>query len=351
MRSLNLRGGNRRSSAVSMVFIGVVLCSGVIAFGLEGIFFGYDEANPNLTNDLRLASQADVGYDWWSSESRKYNVEDGQTIPYAYHDGYADTWLINGNYTPLEMAQRWRSIMLGNGDPGFPERNVGTPTVIVLDEIGSDFSDADAAVGGKKGPRLRQALDHYFNLSGNRSHIIAMISPGLSQQLVTPSDYNDLMYCANSRLRWVGLELYCPYSEFRNGRGGLTGDAYLARYLTKPIWNWTTNVGMFTSRVHAVLKISNDADGTTRTDFHKYINREFWMMANGYTDAAHTTVSANVKAVLREGVGAYCFEPGTAANQLVTTQTARDSWQKQFIKWYCADGNTTPHAYGLAPLP
>jgi hypothetical protein len=179
-----------------------------------------------------------------------------------------------------------------------------------------------------------------------------MISPGLSQQLVTPSDYNDLMYCANSRLRWVGLELYCSYSEFRNGRGGLTGDDFLARYLTKPIWNWTTNVGMFTTRVHAVLKVTNDADGTGRTDFHKYLNREFWMMANGWTNAAHTTVSANVKAVLREGVGAYSFTPGTAPDsQLDPSITARDSHHKQFVKWYCADGNTAPHVYGLAPLP
>jgi hypothetical protein len=335
----------------SLVFAAVLLGSCVVALGIEQIFFGYDEGEPLMTDNIRGSTVDRIGTDWWSSEEPKFNVEDGQQLPYAYHDAWFDVWLADGTLTPVACAQRWRSIITGQGDPKFPGRNVGNPSVIVLDEIGTTFSDADATTGGKKGGLLRAALDEYFQLSGNRSHIIGLMSPGLSQQLAAASNYNDIIYCTNSRLRWMGLELYCKYSEFRNGRENKTGDDYLARFLTQPMRNWITTNGMFRDRVRPVLKVSNDADGTTRADYHKFLNRQFWFMANGWYNGARTAVDGNVKVCMQGGVGAYKFEPGTLADQLVDTITARDSHHEQFIYWYCDQLNTAPHAYGLAPLP
>ena len=337
--------------ATSVVFAAVVLCSGLVAFGIEQIFFGYDEDEPLMTDNIRGSTFERIGYDWWSSEEPKFNVEDGQQLNYAYHDAWFDVWLADGTMTPLQMAQRWRSIILGNGDPKFPTRNVGDPTVIVLDEIGTTFSDGNAPVGGNKGPLLREALDHYFTLAQNRSHIIGLMSPGLSQQLAPKANYDDIIYCTNSRLRWMGLELYCKYSEFRNGREGLTGDNYLARFLTQPMRNWITTNGMFRDRVCPVLKVSNDADGTTRTDYHKFHNRQFWFMANGWYNGARTAVDNNIKVCMQGGVGAYKFEPGPGPNELNPSITARDSHHEQFIYYYCDQLNTAAHPYGLAPLP
>jgi hypothetical protein len=339
-----------RAFASFAVFVAVVGGVSAISMGIEQIFFGYDETEPLMTDNIVDASFVDIGYDWWSSEEPKYD-DLGNQLPYAYHDGYFDEWLDNGRLTPLQLAQRWRSIILGDGDPEFPTRNVGDPTVIVLDEVGTLFSDQDASVGGKKGHLLHQALDHYFTMAQNRSHIIAVMSPGLSQQLAPKSNYDDIIYCTNSRLRWMGLEVYCKYSEFRTGRGGLTGDEYLARYLTQPMRNWITTNGMFRDRVRPVLKVSNDADGTTRTDYHKFLNRQFWFMANGWYNGARTASDNNVKVCMRGGVGAYKFEPGTLPDSLDPGITARDSQHKQFIVHYCTNGQTAAHSYGLAPLP
>jgi hypothetical protein len=320
-----------------------------VAQAVESIHFGYQEANPTLTDDIRLSTR--IGYAWWSANTKRYNVENGSGIPYSYHDGYVE-W-IGVSKTPTQAAQRWQSILNGQGDPwtGASGLTVGMPTIILLDEINSNFKNSG------QGPALREALRLFIvYFGGNRSQIVALASPAISQGTgVTASNYGDVIYSANNYLRFLALEVYCSHKGYITGydpgdptfRG--TDDTYLANRLAFGIRNWTTTMGVSASRIMPMFAISNwaESQGTTSKSFYKFLNRQFWFLANGWYNASHSGVDANIKTALRNGVGSYNWAPGTSDWQLTPSKTTRDSFHEKYIMWYSVGGNLNAHGDGV----
>ncbi|HNT34801.1 MAG TPA: hypothetical protein PKH07_07370, partial [bacterium] len=204
-----------------------------------------------------------------------------------------------------------------------------------------------------QGAHLRSALDNYFSATGNRSHIVGMWQRSLAlTSNPNNGNFDDLIYCVNSRLRWASLETYCSHQGFITGTDpdgnniGQTDDYYLATRLTAPIRRWSlvcTN-----SRLKGNLTPSKFGTypGYSKS-FYKFLNREFWFMANGWYDGARTQVSTNVKEILRTGMDGYTWTPGEGLWQLGTGYTTRDGFFEKYIMWYSVGGNTNAHSDGV----
>jgi len=317
---------------------------------VESLHMGYDAGYLDLTNDLRLSTR--IGYIWWSKEKETWNPENGTWMSYAYHDGYFD----QAGHTAAELAARWNQIINGGGDPWVPGRMPGQanypgdPNIIVLDEITSNQSDANG------GQYLLDALSIYCSTYGNRDHIMAYLSPAVTQTSSPSTTYSKVVYCGANYLRRLCLELYLSHESYVTGNnnsglnpGYLQGDAYLNGRLGNPIRRWI-NAGVPASRVMPILAVSNiaEAHGTTSKGFYKFLNRQFWWMANGrYGD--NQTGDAGIKTALRGGVGSYSWAPGTGDYDWVLTpsKNTRDSFHEKYIMWYCVGGNTAAHSDGV----
>ena len=305
---------------------------GRTCFAVESIHFGYIDAEPAMTNSLRLPTRD--GTLWWSANKQRYNAEDGLPVAYSYHDGYVENgFFINGTtHTAAEAAARWRSIMTGNGDPwtGVSGAQIGTPSIIILDELVANFTD------GGNGTLLRNALQTYLTYPGaTRNDIAAFLSPGFCQSTsIVLSNYDDLVYSANNYLRSIQLELYATEANFNSG-----GETYLASQFGAPLRKWTTTFGVSASRVQPTLLVSNLADAAGG-NYPAFLNRQFQFMANGWYTAGHA-FDANVATALRNGVSSYTWTPGTADYQLLTSETLRDAYFEEFLNWYSVQGNTT----------
>lgn len=349
-----------RTPTARLGLIVALLLPAAAARAVESIHFGYDESHASMTDAIRLSSR--IGYTWWSANTKRYNVEDGSGIPYSYHDGYVE-WIgakSGTSKTPQDAANRWKSILDGNGDPwtGQSGTVIGDPTIILLDEVTTRFKDVVDGDGlGGQGPALKQALAAFIALGGTRSQIVILCSPSLSMGTgIVASQYDDLKYCANNYCRFFVLEVYVTQKGFLTGydpdettyRG--TGDTYLANRLTYGIRNWTTTVGVTAGRVMPMILISNRADEAA-TNYYKFLNRCMWFMANGWYNASHSGVDANIKTALRNGVGSYNWTPGTGDYQLITSNTTRDTFLEKYIMWYCVGGNLNAHSDGVTPPP
>lgn len=344
----------RKSIGISAaVFLLVFTSSGAFGAKVESINFGYSETYPTMTNAIRFSNN--LTYGWWSANVKRYNVEDATGIPYSYHDGYVET--IGGTHTAAQAAARWRSILTGGGDSWIPNGGgaasiIGTPTIILLDEVGTGFKDSE------QGPALKSALQQFIALGGTRSQIVILASPGLSMGSgVVAANYSNVIYCANNYCRWFVLELYTTQNGFLTGydpdsptvyRG--VGDAYLASRLTFGIRNWTTTMGVSATRVMPMIQVCSVAD-QGQSNFYKYMNRQFWFMANGWYNAAHSGSDANIKTALKNGIGSWTWTPGTGQYELPTSNTTRDTYFEKYLAWYSAGQNTTMHSDGVTPPP
>jgi len=320
------------------------------ARAVETYNYGYVESTPALTDAIRLSTR--IGYTWFTAHRKQYSVENGAGVPYAYHDGYVG-W-VGAQKTPAEAVARWKSILDGNGDPWTGEGGnlTGQPTIILLDEVNSDFKD------NLQGPALRSALHAFANAPGyNKSQIVVLASPDLSMGSgVIASNYNDLIYCANNYCRMFVLEVYVTHQGFNTGydpgestfRG--TGDTYLANRLTFGIRNWTTTMGVSATKVAPMILVSNRAD-LGGVNFYKFMNRSFWFMANGWYNGSRTGTDSNIRTAMRHGVSSYSWYPGTGDYQLSTGKTTRDIFFEKYNMWYCVGGKTAAHSDGLAPQP
>lgn len=322
------------------------------ALAVESLHMGYSSSYPVLTDALRLSKR--IGWVWWSKERDYANPENGLPLPYAYHDGYFD---LSGR-TPAELASRWNQILTGGGDPWVPTRMPGQanypgdPTIIVLDEVTSAQSDTNG------GQHLLDALSIYCALYGAREDIMAYFSPGVTQT-TSQSSYSRVVTAAQNYLRRACLELYLSHESYvtGNNNGGLNpgllqGDSYLNARLGDPIRRWI-NAGIPASRVMPVLAVSNiaEAHGSTTKDFHKFLNRQLWWLANGRY-GNNKTNDPGIIAALRGGVGSYSWTPDTSgagdyAWRLATSRTTRDSYLEKYIMWYCVGGNKNAHSDGV----
>ncbi len=320
--------------------------------GVESLHMGYNSGYPTLTDALRLSKR--IGCVWWSKEKDYFNPENGYPIPYAYHDGYFN----QAGRTPEELAARWNQILKGGGDPWVPTRMPGeanypgNPTVIVLDEVGGGQSDAN---GGR---HLHDALAIYCSTYGTREDIMAYLSPGVTQTS-TPANYSYLIAAAQNYLRKVCLELYLSHESYVTGNNnsglnpaGQKGDAYLNGRLGNPIRRWI-NAGVPASRVMPILSISmiSEAHGATTKEFYKFLNRQFWWMANGRY-GNNLTGDQGIITAMRNGVGSYTWRPDTDGAgpyswRTSTTQTTLDTYFEKYIMWYCVGGNTNAHSDGI----
>jgi hypothetical protein len=314
---------------------------------VESVQFGYDLSAPGLTDALRLSGR--TGLNWWSLNTTRTNVEDGAPLPYAYHDGYVE--LIGTTFTPAEAALRWHMILHGQGDPwtGASAASIGAPSIILLDEVSTAFQDTG------QGPALQEALRLYLtSYGGSRDDIIAFASRSVS---LTPynSRYGSLIYSANNYLRYLALELYATQEGFVTGyerdqpgvfRG--TDDTYLINRYVTPIRRWT-QAGVAAERLLPTFTASNygDANGTTTTPFYKFLNRQFWVLANGWYTPDHSSVDPNIQRVLRNGVGAYKWSPGSSIWQLFPSESTRDTHFEDYLRWYCVEGRRDPHPDGV----
>ena len=319
------------------------------AVEVETLHMGYNSAYPDLTDALRLSTR--IGCVWWSKEKDYHNPENDCPMPYAYHDGYFDT----PGFTPAQLAARWNQILNGGGDPWILSRMPGganfpkDPTIIVLDEITGKQSDANG------GQHLLEALRIYCSSYGTRDDIMAYLSPGVSRTS-SPANYSSVITAAIHYLRRVCLEVYCSHEAYVTGsnESGFNanlqkGDVYLNGMLGNPIRRWA-NAGVPASRIMPILAVSNkmDARGSTTKPFYKFLNRQFYWLANGrYGDSL--TGDASIITALRGGVGTYSWSPGTDPSGWVvsTTETTRDTYIEKYIMWYCVGGNKKAHADGI----
>ena len=346
----------QRGLLSAVVSLCLIWCLTPIAHAVESIHFQYQESYPTQTDAIRLSTR--IGYTWFSSNVKKYNVENGAGVPYAYHDGYVE-WIgatSGTTKTPADAAARWRSILTGGGDPwtGQSGATIGTPTIILLDEITMNFTDA------AQGPSLKSALQQFIALGGTKSQIVILVSPALSMSTGSvASDYDDLKYCANNYCRYFVLEVYVTMKGFLTGydpdetayRG--TGDTYLSNRLTYGIRKWTTTFGVTASKVMPMILVCNRADkngsGGSYANYYQFLNRCMWFMANGWYTAAHAS-DANVKTALRNGVGTYTWEVGSGDYQ-ITLNANRDTFVEKYIQWYSVGGNLAAHSDGVTPPP
>ncbi len=316
---------------------------------VENIQVGFDATAPALTDALRLSGR--TGVNWWSMNTPRFNPEDGAALPYAFHDGYVE-WIGAANSptrTPAEAALRWYMILNGQGDPwtGASAASIGHPAIILLDEVTTDFKDT------LQGPALQEALWIYITqYGGSRDDIVAYLQRSASLT-ATPNLYNNLIYCANNYLRFLALEVYCSHQGFITGTDGdgnnigLTDDAYLASRLAMPFKRWA-DAGVAPLRLVPILSPSNFASypGYAKS-FNKFLNRQFWFLANGWYNSAHSGVDPNIKTALRNGVGTYKWSPGTTVWTLLTTETSRDDAFEAYLHWYCVDGHLDAHPDGV----
>ncbi len=318
---------------------------------VESPHFGYNSGAPEMTEVLRLSDR--TGLNWWSLNTPRTNVENGAALPYAYHDGYVE--LIGSTHTSAEAAERWHMILHGQGDPwtGASAASIGAPSIILLDEVTTAFKDTG------QGPAFREALRLYLTShSGSRDDIIAYASRSVSLTSIN-SQYGSLIFCANNYLRFLALELYATQEGYVTGyerdqpsvfRG--TNDTYLIDRYATPIRRWTA-AGVSAERLIPILTVSNygDANGTTTKPFYKFLNRQFWVLANGWYTDDHFGVDTNIQHVLRNGVGSYTWTPGTNSWNLVSTETNLDARFEAYLKWYCVDGRLDPHPDGVDAGP
>ena len=316
---------------------------------VESVHFGFNASYPGMTDALRLSAR--TGPNWWSLNTTRQNPEDSADIPYAYHDGYVE-WIGAASAptrTPAEAALRWYMILHEQGDPwtGATPATVGHPAIILLDEVTTNFKDT------LQGPALQEALRIYLTqYGGSRDDIIAYLQRSASLT-ATPNLYSSLTYCANNYLRYLALEVYCSHQGFITGVDadgnniGLTDDAYLATRMALPIKRWA-DAGTSPLRLLPVLALSNFAgySGYAKP-FQKFLNRQFWFLANGWYDAGHTAVDPNIKTALRNGMATYTWGPGTGVWQLDSAELSRDVYHEQYIRWYCVDGHLDAHPDGV----
>lgn len=321
---------------------------------VESIHFGYTASHPAQTDAIRLSTR--IGTAYWSQNRQNVNPENGADIPYAYHDGYIEDLGTTLIPTAAAMAQRWRNIMTGQGDSrtGVSGASIGEPDLIILDELNSNFEDAN------RGPLFREALRLYTlpvaqgGFGGSRNDIVAYMQPGLSQGTgVTNGRYDDVIFAANNYMRALALEVYATEDGFRTGIESTTnstqyptGDAYLGVRLTGPLRNWM-NRGLSETRLHPILNVSNIADANVNRDFNSFLNREFWFMANGRYSDNPTQVDLRIQTAMRRGVGSYTWAADVDNDddpyQLLTAQVARDAYFESLLAWYSAVGNTSTY--------
>ena len=196
---------------------------------------------------------------------------------------------------------------------------------------------------------MRLYLTQY---GGSRDDIVVYLQRSASLA-ATPANYSRLIYCANNYLRYVALEVYCSHKGFITGTDadnnhiGQTDDAYLAARMALPIKRWT-DAGTSPYRLLPVLATSNFATYTNYAKpFQKFLNRQFWFLANGWYDSGHTAANANIKIALRNGIGTYTWGPGTNVWQLNTNELTRDTCLEQYTRWYCVDGHLDAHPDGV----
>jgi hypothetical protein len=318
---------------------------------IESVHFGVSLANAAMTDAIRLSAR--TGTNWWSLNSNQLNPENGTAIPYAYHDGYVE-W-VGASKTAADEAARWFKILHGQGDPwtGASPATVGSPKIILLDEITTAFTDSG------QGPALQEALRLYTTIyGGSTNDIIAYASRSVS---ITPNNntYASLVYSVNHYLRCLALELYASQEGFITGyerdqpgvyRG--TNDTYLIGRWIFPVHRWITN-GMPAGKLMPILAVSNyaDSNGTSNKPGYKFLNRYFWLLANGWYAPDHVAVSAGLQTILRNGVGTYTWAPGTDSWSLVPTEVQLDSHIEAYLKWYCVDGHLDPHPDGVDAGP
>ncbi|MEO6434439.1 MAG: hypothetical protein ABIP55_01590, partial [Tepidisphaeraceae bacterium] len=305
--------------------------------GVESIHYGIfplaDPSKAPLTDNIRLSSR--IGTAWWSQNQPRTNVENGTPTPYSYHDGYVEQ--VTTTWTAAQIADRWHKIMTGQGDTytGVSGASIGTPTIIILDELVASFTD------GGQGTVLRQALANYVapvasgGQGGSREDIAAFLSPGFGQSTsIVLSNYDDVVFSANNYLRSMHLELYPTETNYNSG-----GETYLAAQLGAPLRKWTTTFGVNASRVAPTLLVSNSADADGG-NYPAFLNQQFRFMANGWYTAAHA-IDNNVRTALRNGVSSYSWAAGTGNFQLLDTITTRDAYFEEFLHWYSVLGNTS----------
>jgi hypothetical protein len=308
-------------------------------------------ANASMTDAVRLSAR--TGTNWWSLNSNQLNPENGTAIPYAYHDGYVE-W-VGASKTADDEAGRWYKILHGRGDPwtGASPVTVGSPKIILLDEVTTAFTDSG------QGPALQEALRLYTtSYGGSTNDIIAHASRSVS---ITPNNntYISLVYSVNHYLRCLALELYASHEGFITGyerdqpgvyRG--TNDTYLINRWIFPAHRWITN-GVPARKLMPILAVSNyaDSNGTSDKPCYKFLNRYFWLLANGWYAPDHVAVSTGLQTMLRNGVGSYTWAPGTTSWSLVPTETNLDSHFEDYLKWYCVDGHLDTHPDGVDAGP
>jgi hypothetical protein len=58
-------------------------------------------------------------------------------------------------------------------------------------------------------------------------------------------------------------------------------------------------------------------------------------------------VDPNIRRVLRNGVGAYKWSPGTGSWELFPAESGRDASFERYLRWYCIEGRRDPHPDGV----
>jgi hypothetical protein len=314
---------------------------------VEAPHYGYDTSAPAMTDGLRSSMRA--GANWWALGQPRNDPETGAPLPYAYVDGHAEQ--VGKDLTPEKAALRWAAILSGNGDSWTkrPGESVGRPGIILLDEVTPAFKDDG------QGPAFLEALTTFVQKhGGTRDDLFAFAVRSVA---MTPSNhlYGAIVQSANNYLRFFGLELYTSQQAYVTGyepdqprvhRG--IGDEYLVRRLLSPIRRWT-QAGIAPERLMVILTVSNFAGSSRATDkpFYKYLNRQFWMMANGWYTTDRSVSDNNIRTVLRNGVGTYKFGPGTNLWQLNPAEMNRDAYFEKYVHWYCVEGRTNAHPDGV----
>ena len=170
---------------------------------------------------------------------------------------------------------------------------------------------------------------------------MAYLSPGVTRT-TSNSSYSKVINAVNNYLRRGCLELYMSHEAYVTGGNNsgynpnrLKGDAYLNGWLGDPIRRWTS-AGMSASRMMPVLAVSNvmDSQGTTTKSFYKFLNRQFWWLANGRY-GNNQTGDQGIITAMRNGVGSYSWTPdpagsGTYSWVLSTTTTTRDTYFEKY---------------------
>src|SRR6476661_910108 len=131
-----------------VLFAFILIVTPAVRAGVESVNFGYEPTLTSATDAIRLSTR--IGYAWFSQNQVHTNPENGAQIPYAYHDGYVENIGV-GTFDSVYAKNRWKSILDGNGDPftGATGAQIGKPTIIILDEVNSNFDDTH------QGPGLR----------------------------------------------------------------------------------------------------------------------------------------------------------------------------------------------------